>query len=162
MPAGGRGDITMHDDRTQFCADTFAQHVDELFAAKQPIVARTSGKLFAYAPVTEEMYYLDDETQIRILKQLACTALAAREWFAATASPWALPLPISQSEFGELSRGHHPPRTEVRCMFASSLRYHKWDFLQHPEWRPYVRTLMAHKDAGDYIRRDFNLCQEFP
>jgi len=122
------------------------------------------GRTNVRAPITGLWYDSWSDEQTELAQRLACAALGAQKWFAAHASEWALPLPVSVEELGSLDCGgtrQPTPRMQLRYEFAASLRHHEWDFLRHPEWRPYAYTVMAYEHASEFIRHDRELCEEF-
>jgi hypothetical protein len=147
----------MRDDEalTKLCAATF---VAELFDQAEKRAA-LRGTTITRAPVLEFMFDSWDDRRSDRVRRLACNALAACE--RKDRPSWAPDLPVSCDELDSL-----PDDLTLRTLlvheFALSQRHHNWD-PQHPCFRDYARSAMAHTYAPDKILRpDPELRREFP
>jgi hypothetical protein len=87
------------------------------------------------------------------------TALAARAWFAKHGPAWAPQLPLG-FEIPPLIRGGGPLHLLGR--YAQSLETLGYDYITHPQLYDFGCGVMAHPDAPEHIRNDFELQAEFP
>jgi len=159
----------MHDDLTQFCADRFEKHVEELFAEAErlakPELAR--GNTRVRAPITGYWYDSWSDEEAQKAQHLACAALVACARFKKDFPTWP-DLPVSQNELDRLfynlqQRGWG--RTDagdmqVFLMFGRSQCHHDWD-LRHPNYGDFVCSVLANADAPDTIRENEALKKQF-
>jgi hypothetical protein len=139
------------------------KRVAELFEQEKKLALLDKFQL-GHAPIIGFSFHAreNERQHIEHLQHLACRALGAQTWFERTASLWAQPLPVSCDELKIMLGSYVPARMQLRREFALSLKHHDWDFWRHPEWRPYACTVMGHEETSDVIKRDRELCEEFP
>jgi hypothetical protein len=135
----------------------------ETTAAAKRALAR--GSTNVRAPVTGLWYDSWDNERTEQAKRWACAALAARARFKKENPAWP-DLPVSEAALDRLQADlaqqcPRDPRKLLLLEFALSQRDHLWD-PQHPRFRAYACSVMAHKRAPDTIREDDELKKEFP
>jgi hypothetical protein len=84
-------------------------------------------------------HFLKGEKTTR-MRQLACKALAARDWFAINGPPDAPPLPLSYDEREELKHGG---LDHIVAWYARSLAALDFDVDKHPSFHDYACGALA-------------------
>jgi hypothetical protein len=151
----------MRADLPKICAVEFEKRVAEMFREREN-QALANGKLLARAPIIGWFFDLFNERQIRAYEILAANALGAQKHYEETAPPWACPLIVREKELEYLPRDDRSARSLLRYEFASSMRHHEWDFVNHPTFTPFARSALAHEHPPDEFRSDPSLRKEFP
>lgn len=94
-------------------------------------------------------------------RELACRALAAREWFGQHGPADAPPLPLSDVEMEDL-RYKGNALWHIIAHFAQSLRSLDWDVARHPCFDDFAGGVLASKTAPDFILEDEVLRRRYP
>jgi hypothetical protein len=100
-------------------------------------------------------HFLKGEKTTR-MRQKACKALAARDWFAINGPPDAPPLPLSYDEREALKHGG---LDHIVAWYARSLAALEFDVEKHPSFEDYARGVVA---RGQLIEPDETLERRFP
>jgi hypothetical protein len=101
-------------------------------------------------------HFVKGEDDTRRMRQLACKALAARDWFAINGPPDAPPLPLSYVEREDM-KGRSPLESMV-SLYARSLATSNYAFDKHPSFYDFVCGAMA----LDMFWHDDELKKRFP
>ncbi len=104
-------------------------------------------------------HYVPGFDRTKRLKETACRALAAREWFTIHSPADAPPLPLSHNEREDLKIGGLP---HIVAWYARSLDCRNYDLQDHPSFDDYACGVMASDRAPDFIKNDETLQKRFP
>jgi hypothetical protein len=85
-------------------------------------------------------HFVKGEDDTRGMRQLACKALAARDWFAINGPPDAPPLPLS---YGEREALKHGGLDHIVAWYARSLAALDFDVERHPSFHDYACGALA-------------------
>lgn len=104
--------------------------------------------------------YIPGLDRTKRLKEKACRALAARQWFITHGPTDAPPLPLSHNEREALKSGGLP---HIVAWYARSLWALDYNVQQHASFDDYARGVMASEEyAPDFIRKNEELQRRFP
>jgi hypothetical protein len=146
-------EVKMVDDRV---LARIAREVDRLFEAdRKEYYGQCSRN-----PILDGTYLAGED--VTALKECACAALLAREWFAIHGPADAPPLPLSKGERKDLKCGS--PFNKIFALYARSLEGRKYNVKEHPPFFDYACGLMASDFIGgyDYMQREEQLRKCFP
>jgi len=143
----------MADALTKACRREVEHYVRDLLATA-PLVADAIGRL----PIdAADFIELDRET----LQHRLTNALCAFVWFDQQKPEWAPPLPLTKAKCEALQ--YYPDvRQKFLGCFGDSLRFVRWNYRQHVDFRSYCRGLMATPYLPNGWREDPALRREFP